>query len=380
VTGSDNSDTMRFMSKGVLALLGSGETAPGMTKVHRQLLKRLAEVRAVNLDTAYGFQENVPQMTEKLLNYFETSLHVAFAPLHLTSYERSSELERTIFKQQVRAATYVFAGPGSPSYAMAQWEPLGLVDDLNEVLAAGGTLCFSSAATATVGAFCPPIYEIYKVGAAPYWLKGLNVVATFGLNCVVIPHYDNQEGGNYDTSRCYLGERRLALMEKELPPGVATLGVDEHTALLLDLESDTLQVLGKSHGYWRLNGEVRVLENGSATPLEELRTLEVVDISVESSTPVEKAIGEPSDLAQTVLDGGSGAVEALAQLVQLSATGGAGFIDPTSLVEGVLAARVNARANGQYGLADELRDALVQAGIDVQDTPQGTSWSLRVDN
>jgi hypothetical protein len=205
-------------------------------------------------------------------------------------------------------------------------------------------------------------------------------VATFGLNCVVIPHYDNQEGGNYDTSRCYLGERRLALMEKELPPGVATLGVDEHTALLLDLESDTLQVLGKSHGYWRLNGEVRVLENGSATPLEELRTLEVVDISVESSTPVEKAIGEPSDLAQTVLDGGSGAVEALAQLVQLSATGGAGFIDPTSLVEGVLAARVNARANGQYGLADELRDALVQAGIDVQDTPQGTSWSLRVDN
>jgi hypothetical protein len=56
------------MSQGVLALLGSGETAPGMTKVHRQLLKRLGDVRAVNLDTAYGFQENVPQMTEKLLN------------------------------------------------------------------------------------------------------------------------------------------------------------------------------------------------------------------------------------------------------------------------------------------------------------------------
>ena len=370
---------MRFMSKGVLALLGSGETAPGMTKVHRQLLKRLNEVRAVNLDTAYGFQENVPQMTEKLLDYFQTSLHVAFAPLHLTSYERSSELERTIFKQQVRAATYVFAGPGSPSYAMAQWEPLGLVDDLNEVLAAGGTLCFSSAATATVGAFCPPIYEIYKVGVAPYWLEGLNVMATFGLNCVVIPHYDNQEGGNYDTSRCYLGERRLALMEKELAPGVATLGVDEHTALLLDLESDTLQVLGKSHGYWRLNGQVRVLENGSVTPLEEFRTLEVVHVPAEPSA-VEIPGSQPSDLAQTVLNGGPAAVEALAQLVQLSATGGEGFIDPTSLVEGVLAARVNARTNGQYELADELRDALVKAGIDVQDTPQGTSWSLRDDN
>ncbi len=368
------------MSKGILALLGSGETAPGMTKVHRQLLERLDEVRAVNLDTAYGFQENVPQMTEKLLGYFQTSLHVAFEPLHFTSYEHASELERTLFKQQVRAASYVFAGPGSPSYAMAQWQPLGLIEDLNQVLLGGGTLCFSSAATATVGAFCPPIYEIYKVGVLPYWLAGLNVLATFGLNCVVIPHYDNQEGANYDTSRCYLGERRLALMEKELPPGVATLGVDEHTALVIDLEADSIQVLGKSHGYWRLNGEVRVLENGSATPLEELRTLEIVQVPATPSNPKKEAGDLPSDLAQAVLDGGPGAVEALAQLVQLSATGGEGFIDPTSLVEGVLAARVNARSSGQYELADELRDALIKAGIDVQDTPQGTNWSLRVDN
>jgi cysteinyl-tRNA synthetase len=107
--------------------------------------------------------------------------------------------------------------------------------------------------------------------------------------------------------------------------------------------------------------------------------LEVVHVPAEPSA-VEIPGSQPSDLAQTVLNGGPAAVEALAQLVQLSATGGEGFIDPTSLVEGVLAARVNARTNGQYELADELRDALVKAGIDVQDTPQGTSWSLRVDN
>jgi hypothetical protein len=369
---------MRDMSKGVLALLGSGETAPGMTKVHRQLLKRLDDVRAVNLDTAYGFQENVPQMTDKLLDYFQTSLHVAFAPLHLTSYENSSELERTIFKQRVRAASYVFAGPGSPSYAMAQWEPLDLEDDLEAVLLAGGTLCFSSAATATVGAYCPPIYEIYKVGTAPYWLEGLNVMAVFGLNCVVIPHYDNQEGGNYDTSRCYLGERRLALMEAELPSEVATLGVDEHTALILDREADELKVLGKSHGYWRLNGTVRVLENGSTTPLSELRSLDVAEAPTAKATFVSPSTTDgPQELAQKVLDGGPDAVEALAQLVQLSATGGAGFIDPTPLVEGVLAARVTARANGQYELADDLRDALTKADIDVQDTPDGTTWVLK---
>ena len=369
---------MRVMSKGVLALLGSGETAPGMTKVHRQLLKRLADVRAVNLDTAYGFQENVPQMTEKLLDYFQTSLHVVFTPLHFTSYEHSSELERTIFKQQVSAASYVFAGPGSPSYAMAQWQPLNLKDDLQHVLLGGGTLCFSSAATATVGTYCPPIYEIYKVGTAPYWLEGLDIVATFGLRCVVIPHYDNQEGRDYDTSRCYLGERRLALMEGELPEGVATLGVDEHTALVLDLEDDTLQVLGKSHGYWRLNGNVHVLENGSLTPLSELRTTSAAPPPA-PPREVPRVTTQPNELAQRVLDGGPEAIDALAQLVQLSATGGEGFIDPTNLVEGVLAARVNARAKGQYDLADELRDSLLKSGIDVQDTPDGTTWSLRAE-
>ena len=77
--------------------------------------------------------------------------------------------------------------------------------------------------------------------------------------------------------------------------------------------------------------------------------------------------------------GGSDAIDAIARLVRLAASGGSGFIDPTSLVEGVLAARVNARANGQYDLADELRDSLLKSGIDVQDTPDGTTWSLRAE-
>ena len=156
------------MSRGVLAILGSGETAPGMTKIHRMLFEGIAgDVRAVNIDTAYGFQENIPQMTEKLTSYFQTSLQTTVKPLGFASYAKSDELSRAIFKQEVRDANYVFAGPGSPSYAIDQWLPLGLADDLTHVLASGGTLCFSSAAAATIGAFSPPVYEIYKVGAAP---------------------------------------------------------------------------------------------------------------------------------------------------------------------------------------------------------------------
>lgn len=370
------------MKRGVLALLGSGETAPGMTKVHRALLERLEHPRLVNLDTAYGFQENVPQMTEKLVNYFETSLHVDLEPVSFTSYDASSPLERTIVKQRVREATYVFAGPGSPSYALAQWLPLELTGDLEAVLAAGGTLCFSSAAVATLGAFSPPIYEIYKVGLAPYWNDGLDLMAAVGLNCVVIPHFDNNEGGNYDTSRCYLGERRLSLLEERLPEGVATLGVDEHTALIFDLANDTVEVQGRSRGHWRLGDSTRVLENATITPLSELRDdldghVLAARVAVDAPLAVTTTIDDPARLAQQVLDGGPDALEALAQLVRRSETGGDGHIDPTLLVEGVLKARRDARASGAYALADELRDVLVHAGIDVQDAPGGSTWSIR---
>ncbi len=369
--------TLTHVAKGILALMGSGETAPGMTKVHRRLLSRLGEVRAVNLDTTYGFQENVPQMTEKLAEYFASSLQTTMTTLHFTSYERSSSLERTIFKQQVRAANYVFAGPGSPSYALHQWQPLGLTEDLEQVLDSGGTICFSSAAAVTLGAFSAPIYEIYKVGVTPYWLEGLNLTASIGLSCVVIPHFDNNEGGNYDTRHCYLGERRLVTLESQLPAGVATLGIDEHTALILDLEDDTVQVLGKSNGYWRLNGETTVLANGSVTALSELRSITPTRTRPTSGNAEPLRTSAPSELAHTVAAGGPGAHEALAQLVQLATTGGKEFVDPAPLVESVLEVRVKARSAGQYELADQLRDVLSKAGVDIHDGPDGSTWSLK---
>jgi hypothetical protein len=347
-----------------------------MTKVHRELFKRHGkDLRAATLDTAYGFQENVPEMTEKLVGYFDTSLHVPFKALHFPSYEDATDIERAILKQEVREANYVFAGPGSPSYAVKQWLPLGLGDDLRSVLDDGGTLCFSSAAAATLGAFSPPIYEIYKVGSSLYWNEGLNLLADFGLSCVVIPHFNNQEGSNYDTSCCYLGLRRLELMETMLPEGTATLGVDEHTALILDVDSDSLRVVGRSNGYWRLNGIIRVLENSSTVALEELRK----DVRAIPRPVLTKSVSIPStpdDLAQRVLQGGPEGIEALALLVRRSSAGTEGHIDPKSLVDGVLAARDNARASGQYALADQLRDALVSAGIEIHDSPLGSSWSI----
>jgi hypothetical protein len=367
------------MASGVLAILGSGETAPGMTKIHRGLLEAITDLQAVNLDTPYGFQLNVPQMSDKLEMYFATSLNVKLTTLHFSSYEEATELERMLFRQQVRQANYVFAGPGSPTYALAQWAPLQFGDDLLSVLDNGGTLCISSAASLTLGAFTAPIYEIYKVGDPhPYWREGLNVLGAFGLNCVVIPHFDNNEGGNYDTRFCYLGEPRLLELESHLPEGVATLGVDEHTAVILDFENDTLSVKGRANGYWRANGDTKVLENETTIDLGDLR----IDSVTARPPSVEAPRGTnlPAELAETAAAGGQLGLEALARLVQLASTGGEGYVDPTPLVEGILSARLRAREQAQYAVADELRDIITNAGIDVQDTPSGTVWSTRAQN
>jgi hypothetical protein len=348
-----------------------------MTRVHRDLLAHRPEVRAVNLDTAYGFQLNVPQMTEKLVGYFATSLHTPLEALSLTSYERATDLQRTAFKQRVRAATYVFAGPGSPSWALAQWRPLGLADDLHDVLDHDGVLCFASAAALTLGAFTAPVYEIYKVGVpAPYWLEGLDVMGRIGLRCAVIPHFDNREGANYDTRFCYLGEPRLVDLEAQLPDGAAVLGIDEHTALLIDLASDTVSVKGRGGAYWRLAGQTLALDTHAPTRLDALRNA----VAAPLSTSRDRGPAHHDDLdvlAERAAAGGPDALEALARLVHRASEGGEGRIDPSGLVDAVLTVRANARAQGQYGLADQLRDALVRAGFDVNDGPRGTTWSLR---
>src|SRR5439155_1744872 len=81
---------------------------------------------------------------------------------------------------------------------------------LTTKLAEGGAVVFSSAAALTLGRFSVPVYEIYKVGLPVHWLDGLDLMRAAGFDgsCVVIPHYDNAEGGTHDTHYCYLGERR----------------------------------------------------------------------------------------------------------------------------------------------------------------------------
>ena len=313
-----------------------------MTKVHRGLLTHLGETRAVNLNTPYGFQENVPQMTQKLLDYFATSLHVEVTALDLRRYDAASDEQRQNFKDGVRRANYVFAGPGSPSYALRQWLPINLTEDLTSVLAQDGVVCFYSAAALTLGHYTPPVYEIYKSGNELEWLTGLDLMSAVGLDCVVLPHYNNAEGRDYDTSRCYIGERRLRLLEETLPPEVGVLGIDEHTAAVIDLATSTLTVKGKGEVHWRFQGHVSDLANASVVPLAELGA------RAQTLAPVAH-LAPP---ANNVVDEH--------ELIALREAQG-------RLADALNTIRASARAQGQYAIADEIRDALNASGIVVRD-------------
>jgi hypothetical protein len=275
-----------------------------MNAPHRAIFERLGpDVDAVLLDTPFGFQENAPILASKAIEYFRdaVSRRVEAAGLTRTDTGDTVAIARGVAK--VRSADWVFAGPGSPTFALEQWRNTAVPDAIGEKLRSGGAVVFSSAAALTLGKVTVPVYEVYKVGADPYWLEGLDVLAEVGLDVAVIPHYDNAEGGNHDTRFCYLGERRLAMLEPELPEGCFVLGIDEHTGVVMDLDADTAEIVGKGAVTLRRAGESFRIESGQTIPIDTLRSgaATAAHVSSPSAAHVSDATPPGSDLGQAHL-------------------------------------------------------------------------------
>jgi hypothetical protein len=421
----------------LLTIMGSGETAPTMIKVHREVFDRLGRPQpsAVLLDTPYGFQANADIISDRAVEYFRQSVgrRVEVAQLRRTDTGDTVALEQALAR--VRGADWLFTGPGSPSFALRQWAGTPVPDVLAGLLrpgGSGGALVFSSAAALTLGVATVPVYEIYKVGADPFWLDGLDLLTALGLPVAVIPHFDNTEGGNHDTRFCYLGLPRLEQLERELPAGAFVLGVDEHTGVILDLDADTATILGRGVVTLRQQGRQRVLEAGQTIALDLLRA--GVPAGVGSSTtttsgapttdaprPTPSSVADAGSLAESTraaeaafraamaagdADGAVAAVLALddaitawssdtlqsdemdraraarrAMVVQLGQAATAGLRDPRAamapVVEAALSLRAAVRAERRYDLSDLLRDELAAAGVEVRDTGAGVEWELR---
>jgi hypothetical protein len=399
--------------------MGSGETAPTMVKVHRLVFARTRAGPAVLLDTPYGFQTNAAELTRRACAYFADSVGRTIEPVRWPR-DPGPGAERERALSRLRAASWVFAGPGSPTYALRHWRDTPLPGAVAAVLADGGTLLFASAAALTLGAFTVPVYEIYKAGDEPHWEPGLDLMrSAAGLPAVVIPHYNNAEGGTHDTRFCYLGEQRLAAMERQLPDEAFVLGVDEHTACLLDLDARTAEVVG--------TGVVTVRQRGCSQAYPSGLTMAFADLlagpaeaTASPAAPTATATGPErapvphlhqvadaeegrfrAALAARDADGAVAVVLRLDQLledwsadpsdereyarsvlrgmvVELGERARVGLRDPRQVVapyvEALLELRGAARERGDFGTADLVRDRLAAHGVEVRDTPDGTYW------
>ena len=413
-----------------------------MVKSHRAILSEAGVPElgpAAFLDTTFSFQANAEDLVAKTRQYFAESVGAQVEVATWRSLDRP-ETERESTLALLSRARWVFAGPGSPSYALRQWQGTPLPAALLDVPARGGTLVFGSAAACTVGSHAIPVYEIYKVGADPFWNPGLNLLGSLtGIDAVVIPHYDNAEGGRYDTRYCYLGEERLTVLEAQLPDPVGVVGVDEHTALVIDLAAAVAQVGGNGRVTLRRRGHNRVLHPGDKISLVELgAVLRGEQATDESPTGVGGAgtggahasgsgpergrspDSAPASLAADAdraradfeaavaardVPGCVGAILALdsaivawstdtlqsdetdrarrllrSLIVQLGELAERGAADPAEavrpFVDTLLELRAGARERRDFATADLIRDRLTSAAVEVRDTADGVTWSL----
>lgn len=419
----------------ILAIMGSGETAPTMVTTHRRLTSLLpSPVKAVVLDTPYGFQENAPELASKAVEYFKTSINVDLVVAGLVRlHDTHLAADPVAIERGLRAlsdADYIFAGPGSPTYALRQWSGSSVARIMIDKLNNGGIVTFASAAALTLGIATVPVYEVYKVGQDVQCLEGLNILASIGINAAVIPHYDNNEGANHDTRFCYLGEARLRMFESLLDADTYVLGVDEHTGLVIDLDAATASVVGNSNVTIRLRSESFVYPTGSVIPLSLLQSpfsllTESGEVSSSQSiatTPVaatapapqansldaalaelthqfEQAMKERDALAavravlaleQAMQDWSIDTLQsdvlvrsrsALRSMIsQLGDAAIGGVRDPREVaapfVEAMLSVRATVRAEKRFDLSDVIRDVFASLNIEVRDTPTGVEWSL----
>ena len=424
----------------ILAVMGSGETAPTMVTTHRMLASKLEKpARAVLLDTPYGFQENALELATKAVDYFQTSINLELEVAGLTEIIGADSLAVERGLQKVADADYVFAGPGSPTYALRQWSGTPLAGLLNKKLRDGGIVTFASAAALTLGRFTLPVYEIYKVGEDPRWLDGLNILGNIGINVALIPHYNNAEGGHHDTRFCYMGERRLSMLERELPADVYVLGVDEHTGMVIDLDAETVTVVGKGVVTIRVRGESTQIASGETFSVDRLRdpasattrdtrqsaTSQAKTSAKSVSTGAAAATGAPAifdnnlreatdrlnqvfsaALANSNADGAARAAldldDAIAgwsgdtlqsdatdharavlrsMITRLAGAATGGLRDPRDVlgpfVQVLLDLRAQVRSDKRFDLSDIIRDRLAALNVEVRDTPEGAQWGFR---
>jgi peptidase E len=407
--------------KGAIVLMGSGELTATMVEVHKEMLGRLGSCpQAVFLDTPAGFQLNADHISAKAVEYFRDRIGQPLAVASFKSAASSAAIESEKAYQTLRQADFILVGPGSPTYAIRQWSSSPIPDIIARRIEEGACFVAASAAALTAGRFTLPVYEIYKVGEEPRWVEGIDILGRFDFNLAVVPHWNNAEGGTHDTRFCFLGEPRFRILESLLPAGVNILGLDEHTACIIDLMRDEARIRGAGSVTLCRGGSEHIFSKNDIVPLaffrdksggrDKQRPMELIGIQAPKVPPepfwdhvhflesiFERAL-ETRDLERMAaailqldlaiweiahrsesLGTISHAREILrAQIARMGTPfPSAPRTQPDCLrplVEEILKLRAELRHQKRWADADLLRESLQRVNILVEDTDEGVRW------
>jgi peptidase E len=411
---------------GKIVIMGSGELTATMVEVHKSLLARGAgSPKATFIDTPAGFQLNVDQISQKAVEYFRMHIH---HPLNIASFkscEQISDFEAEQAFHVLRESDYILIGPGSPTYALRQWMASPVPEILTQQIKDGGCLVAASAAALTVGRFTVPVYEIYKVGQGVHWVDGMDILGQFGFNLAVVPHWNNAEGGTHDTRFCFMGEPRFRKLEAFLPEDVSILGLDEHTACIMDLATGEAEIKGIGQATLRRSDGEAIFETGKRFSLDIFRGGNATGVwnpITPETTTAEKISGREENSfwnrihsleesfrnaledqnprqttnalleldrtvwqAQQDLESEEFITQARDTLRELMVLLGNRLADSPGnkaeylapLVNALLELRQQFRDKRQWQNADAIRDSLQRAGVLIEDTPNGSRWQLK---
>lgn len=390
--------------------MGSGEMTPGMAKVHRAIMNRGSQpVAAAFVDTPAGFELNHAAISAKARDYFQEQFSLALDVASFPNAANSTPESMAQAMRTLRQATYIFSGPGSPTYAVRNWRETPVFETIAAKLIAGAHVTFASAAALAMGRHTIPVYEIYKVGEDPRWTEGLDLLGRFGFELAVVPHWNNNSGGGgasgHDTSRAFIGQPRFEQLRSMLPPGAVVLGIDEYTACTIDFSAAQCTVTGAGGVTIQPgDGDAYTFASGESFPCS---LLVRPNARWASESAAHNHIGATFSSA---LDGGDpaaalsylhGLMDHLARVPhddaarkhsllliremtatlavwlegrQLSASAAAPVESAGPYIDQLVVLRGQLRAAKQWALADVVRNSLAERGVVIEDGAAGSTW------
>ncbi len=339
---------------GRIALISSGETALAGGRVFESLARTLpAPLHIAVLETPAGFELNSARVAGRVADFLAVRLQ-NYQPQIKTIPARArggpfSPDDPTV-TASLLDADLIFLGPGSPTYAVRQLRNSLVWRRLRALQRTGAALALASAAVIAIGAWALPVYEIYKAGHDLHWQPGLDFFGLYGLELVFVPHWNNSEGGaELDTGRCFMGRSRFETLRAMLPASATIIGLDEHTALLIELQDGVAQVMGAGVVTVLRGGDERVYSAGDRFALTELGPF---------AWPIDR-----DDLPDEIW------AEALARRT----AGQREPVAPAALLD-LLNRRQTARDRQDWAAADALRSQIEALGWQVQDTAAGPRY------